>query len=280
MATFEQIFKKRNPNHAFLLRRMQKALGKSEITFDDINTTNLRTVREYMEGEVTPNSLKVYMAIIFATVNNMADDGLVRHINTKAIGRIKTDKVENVALTEEEVNLFVDYYKRNYSNDRRPAERDCLTLFLIEIFTGARSSDVARFSIDNISDGVLSYVSKKTHTLTRVPAHSMLPLLFSRIPKKEYSFTTKSRSIQRVAKELGITQMEKRMFHGELKARPRYEYIATHTARRTFVSLLLDKGVPLASVSKLAGHNGTNMTMRYYCSDKINLNEEAMAFFK
>jgi integrase len=173
--------------------------------------------------------------------------------------------------------MFVEYYKR--TKDIKSLERDILTIFLIEIFTGARTSDCEKFSKDSICDGFLTYVSKKTHTLTRVPVHKMLPMLLDRMPKKEYTRMTKCRKIKEVAKKLGITKPEKRMYRGVLKTRPRYEYIASHTARRTFVSLMLDKGVPLATVCKLAGHSDTAMTLRYYCSDEIVLNDAALAFF-
>jgi site-specific recombinase XerD len=36
-----------------------------------------------------------------------------------------------------------------------------------------------------------------------------------------------------------------------------------HDMRRTFVSDLLDVGVDLSTVSKMAGHEDTNTTMRY-----------------
>ena len=154
-----------------------------------------------------------------------------------------------------------------------------LTLFLIELFTGARSCDCETFSRKDIKESVLAYVSQKTHTLTRVPAHSMLPMLLSRLPHKQYSRTTKNRTIKRVAERLGITKQERRNYRGVLKMRPRYEYLGTHSARRTFVSTLLNKEVPIATVSKMCGHSSVDMTLRYYCSDKLELGQEAMTFF-
>ena len=50
---FEEFFKTRNPQYAFLLTRMQCAMEVSEVTFDDINTTNLRKFKEYMDGYQT-----------------------------------------------------------------------------------------------------------------------------------------------------------------------------------------------------------------------------------
>lgn len=279
--TFEEIFKARSPQYAFLLSRMQCAIGVKEVTFDDINTVNLIKVKDYLLSDNNSNStVRTYMAVIKSNCNVMASDGLVQTINFEKIGRIKADKTENVALTEDEVNLFVDYYKRLYTQPKHQCTKDVLTLFLIETFTGARCCDCERFTKDDIDNDILSYVSQKTHTLTHVPVHTMLPLLLSRIPKRQYSRATKSNVIKRTAEKLGITQMEKRNYRGVLKYRPRYEYMSTHTARRTFISTLLDKKVPISTVSKMAGHSSVDMTMRYYCSDKLNLCDEAMAFFR
>ena len=275
--SFEDFFRYKNPNYEFLLDRMRCAFDVKEVTYKDINTINMIRFKKYMTDEVHNSSLKVYIAIIAATVNMLTADGLCQHIDFKPINRVKCEKSENIALTKEEVDMFMDYYNR--IKNQNTLERDVLTMFLLEICTGARNSDCKTFSRDSILDGYLTYVSKKTHTLTRVPVHKMLPVLLDRIPDKEYSRVTTCRKIKNIAKKLGINKPEKRMYRGELKTRPRYEYIASHTARRTFISLLLDKGVPLATVSKMAGHSDTSMTLRYYRSDELLLNDAAMDFF-
>lgn len=274
---FEELFKKRNPEFAFLISRMRCAFDVEEVTFDDISQLNMVEFKKYMTDEVHNSTLKTYLAIISATVKEMAADDLCRNVDFKNINRIKCEKTENIALTEKEVELFVNYYDR--IKNKKSVERDILTVFLLEIFTGARNSDCEKFDKSSINDGFLTYVSKKTHTLTRVPVHRMLPLLLARMPNKDYSRMTHCRVIKRVGERLGINKPEKRMYRGELKTRPRWMYLATHTARRTFVSLMLDKGVPLATVSKMAGHSDTAMTLRYYCSEEIILNDAAMAFF-
>lgn len=277
MESFETIFKQRNPEYEFLISRMRCAMDVEEVKFCDISSINLRRFKEYMEGEVANSSLKTYMAVVAATVNQMADDNLCLRVDFRKLGKLKCLKSENIALSESEVELFVNYYNR--IKHRATVERDVLTLFLLECFTGARNSDCKLFSTENISDGFLSYVSKKTNTLTKVPVHRMLPLLIANVPQKEYSRTTMCRKIKEVAMHLGINKLERRMYRGELKTRPRYEYLSTHTGRRTFCSLMLDKGVPLGTVSKLAGHSNQKMTLRYYCSDELILNDAALDFF-
>ena len=278
MESFETIFKQRNPEYEFLISRMRCAMDVEEVKFCDISSINLRRFKEYMEGEVANSSLKTYMAVVAATVNQMADDNLCLRVDFKKLGRIKCQKSENIALTENELDLFVNYYNR--IKHRATVERDVLTLFLLECLTGARNSDCKMFNEASISDGFLTYVSKKTHTLTKVPVHRLVPLLISKMPKKEYSRVTMCRKIKEIAKNLGINKPERRMYRGKLKTRPRYELISSHTARRTFISILLDKGVPLGTVTKMAGHANLKQTLKYYCSDELVLDESAMSFFK
>lgn len=280
--SFEAFFAQRNPKYTFLLNRMQSALGVAEVTYDDISVANMTTVKDYLlnvEGN-SGTSVKAYMSIISSTCNVLACDGLIRPVNFKLIGRIKPDKCENVALTEDEVQLFVDYYNRIYDEPCHQTTKDVLTLFLIEMFTGARCCDCERFKREDIEDGVLTYISQKTHTLTRVPVHKMLPLLLQRMPQREICRATKSRVIKRTAERLGINQMEQRNYRGVLKFRPRYEYLSTHTARRTFVTLLVDKNVPIATVGQMCGHASVNMTYRYYRPENIDIGKEAMSFFQ
>ena len=277
--TFENIFKQRNPNYGFLLSRMQRAIGVNEVTFNDINTVNLRKFKEYMEGEVANNSLKTYMAVIKATIKEMHSDGLIRSDKCTSVLKVKSDPQQNVCLTDEEVQMMEAYYDRLMKESGHEIEKGVLTLFLIEIFTGARGSDVERFTLDNISDGNLSYVSKKTHTLTILPAHHKLQYLIRNKPEREFSRVTKNRIIKNVAKLCGINKVVNIYYHGRQRSLPKYKFLGFHCARRTFCTSLINRGVPISAVSKLAGHRNLNVTQRYFVTNDIQLDDNAMAFF-
>ena len=284
--TFEELFRSQNPDHAFLLTRLQEALNVEEVTFADITTINLTTFKDYLKSyrksngkTIAASTVKNYLAVFNAFISSLAADGLIQPINTKKIGHIRVDSCENIALTEEEVDKFIKYYKSILSRKNHIAERDCLTLFLIEILTGARGGDVENFSMDNIIDGNLVYVSHKTNTTTRLPAHTMLPMLFAHMPQRRYARTVKNRIVKRIADNLGINRIEPRNYHGVLAPRKRCVYIGMHTARRTFVTILVDRGVPITTVSKYCGHKDIKMTYRYYQPDSLPISDTAMSFF-
>lgn len=277
--SFEQFFRRRNPQYVFLINRMRAAMSLTHVTYDDITSSNLRLFLDYMHDEVSANSLRLYCAVIKATINECAADGLIHAPKCTSVLKVKSEPQQNVALSDNEIRLFEQYYDRIITQAGNQVEKDVLTLFLLEIYSGARGIDVESLTSANVVDGQLSYVSKKTHTLTTLPAHRRLLTLIARKPAKQYSRMTKNRTIKRVAQRIGITQPVTIFYHGKQQTRPKCEYLGFHCARRSFVSSLIDMGVPISTVSRMAGHSDIKMTFRYYQSDKVAVCPEAMAFF-
>lgn len=280
MNTFEDYFAQRNPSHSFLIADMREALQKSCIEFSDINSVNLRIFRDYLLKKVAGNSVRTYMAVLKATCNELYNDGLIKSVKCTSVLKVKAEPQQNIDMTAEEMKRFENYYDQLLTKSGHQAEKDVLTLFLIECFTGARGIDVESFTEENVKDGVLSYVSKKTHTLTILPAHKRLTELIGRIPTREYSRMTKNRTIKRIAERIGITDDVTLYYHGGQKTMPRWKFLGFHSARRSYIGEMIDRGVPLPMVAKMAGHHDTKTTNRYYVRQSVELNEKAMAFYE
>lgn len=280
LLSFEQEFVRRHPQRCQILRYMRAILGKREVEWSDLTKINLIAIADYIKYEVSANSAVTYLAILKGFLNLYMEDVDIPCKNVSGAMKAKKVPQQNVALTEVELMKIEQYHEGLMMRKGHQAEKDCLTLFLIEAFCGARTCDVEKLTVDNIANGKLTYVSQKTKTLTTLPAHSKLARLIMMKPTKEYSLATKNRVIKRAAERCGIDQPITIFYHGKMQTRPKYEYIGTHSARRSFISILIDKGVPIAHVSKMAGHSSIAMTMRYYCSDKLDINEEAMKFFE
>lgn len=278
--SFEKIFKQHSPKYAFLLPRMREAIGVKEVTFDDINSTNIGLFKEYMSDDVTTNSLKTYMAVISSVVNQLADDGLVRRINLKVVSRVKATPSENIALTEEEIKRIEQYYDRLLTQPKHQVEKDVLTIFLMECVTGARNSDCYNITEENIRDGKLVYVSKKTKQKSVMPVHPRLRLYLANKPKKEYERKTASRILKQTAERCGINEKVSLFYHGKLVNKPKSFFVSTHTGRRSFATILAKKGVPITEICQFMNHkNNINMTMRYIVADADSVSPEAMSFF-
>ena len=276
---FESLFTRRNPNYEFLLSRMREAIGVDEVTFEDITATNLRSFKEYMSGRVAANSLKTYFAVLKGAIREMALDGLVKNARCVDVLKSKNEPQQNVSLTNDEVERLWKYYCKLPKDKKHKLTRNVLALFLIEAYTGARGCDVKDFKPENISNNLLTYVSKKTHTLTKVIAHQRLPSLFKDIPDDDIHRMTKNRIIKDAAKKCGIVDIVTIYYHGKQRSEPKYKYLGMHCARRSFITNLIDMNVPISAVSKMAGHGDINMTQRYYSNNKLQIPEEALSFF-
>ena len=270
MEKFEKEFVRRYPNYEFLVRYMQAAIGKEEVNWCDLTATNLTDFVEYLTKTVTSNSASTYLAVIKGFLNMVSDEIDLPTMRFAKILRVKKTPQQNVALTEEEVKRIDDYYKVLLKKDKHKVEKDVLTLFLIECYCGSRGVDVENMTEDNIKDGMISYVSKKTHILAQIPDK----------PSKEYSRMTKNRIIKDVCEKCGINEKVTLFYHGSMVTRKKYELCAFHTARRSFASILAAKGVPVAEISQFMSHSSMSMTERYIKVDTKKVSAEALSFFK
>ena len=277
--SFEQEWMRQKSGRIQIIRFMREAIGVSEVSWQDLTKINLIRVADYIKDRVSPNSARTYFAEIVAFLHCYDDEGIIPCKNPSEVLKCKKVPQQNTALTEDELHLIVAYYDSLWLKKGHQAEKDVLTLFLIEAITGARSCDVEEISTNNIENHLLSYVSKKTKTLAVIPEHCRLQQLISRKPTAVYSATTKNRTIKRVAKVVGITQPITLYYHGAMVTKPKNEFLGTHSARRTFASILSAKGVPIAEIAQFMSHNSTQMTERYIKVDSQNVSEAAMSFF-
>lgn len=277
--SFEQEFTRVVDDRPQVLRFMRQALDTKEVQWNDITASNLATIATHIASVVSPNSAVTYCAIIKAFLARYKDEGILPCKTPERYLKAKKFPQENVALTQDEVERIVTYYDHLLTRQGHQAEKDVLTLFLLEVFCGARSCDIEEMTLDNIRDGKFSYVSQKTHVLATMPVHRMLPTLLSRKPTREYFNAVKVRTIKRVAKSCGIDTPTTICYHGAMQTRPKYEYLGTHTARRTFASILAAKGVQIAEIAQYMSHTNTTMTERYVKVDTSRCSDAALAFF-
>lgn len=279
--SFEKIFLEKEPTFGHLLRRMRNALGVDEVTFDDINSVNMVKFKKYMEKEVSENSQKSYYSIVKSVIRSIARDGLISSDSCLFELRVKTTPSEHVYCTEEEVERMDKYFDELVKNPKASKVRkDCLCLFLMENVTGARASDCINLTEDNIRDGKLTYISKKTKQKSVIPVHSKLYKYLKYKPTKDYSRETKNRIIKDVAKKCGITEVMKLFYRGKWRNWPKYKYLGSHSGRRDFATHLAMRGAPITEICQFMNHRrNINQTLRYIIADMDNVSNESLAFF-
>lgn len=272
--SFEQEFIRANPKRIKIIRYMREAIGTKEVDWEMLTTLNLSKVADVISSYVSGNSACTYLAILKAFLARYADEGIIPCNKPSKVLKAKRLPSQHVFLTEEEIDRIEKYEPES------DCERDVKAAFLIECYLGARRSDVLKITKENIRDGKIVYVSQKTHTECSVPIHRNLMKYLSYTPKKERALPVYNRTIQRICKNVGIDNEVTLFFHGSLQRKPKYEFVGSHTARRSFCSNLAKRHVDIYTIARLAGH-GQNiiMTQRYICLDTDNLSDETLSFF-
>lgn len=273
MSTFECEFLKLNPERKQILVYIRASLRVSSVEWADMTKVNLCVIADYIKKRVSPNSAFTYLSIIKSFLTRYSEEGVIPCKSYHKELSARRAPSQHIALTMEEIIKFDNY------EPKTKTERDVKILFMRGCLTGMRLSDALLLTEDNIRDGILSYVSIKTKTEVKQPVHARLMKYVTEQPKKQHQRSVVNRTIQNICKNLGMTEEVQLFVNGQLQKGHKYEFITMHSSRRSYVTCLAANGVPVATISKLAGHSSTAMTDRYICFDTRNPGREAMEFF-
>jgi len=184
--------------------------------------------------------------------------------------KLKINKQKNhlIALTEPELEILFN------AEPKKHLHKVVLDNFLIQCYTGQRHSDLIKINKNNIEllkepingiYGYISLVSKKTKTYVKIPIHKRLFELLERNNfRARQSFRQNDNIIIKLAcKSAGLTDIVT-IDNGDVqKSIPKYMLITTHTARRTFITLMLKKKVPIKAIMDVSGIREINTIMNY-----------------
>lgn len=194
------------------------------------------------------------------------------HKNVAAFTKIKTSikkraKNEIVALTEDEL---MQLYQFDLSQDVRLEKvRD---LFCFGCFTGQRFSDIMRFNKADFKGNKWEFMSLKNKKIVTVPMTGFIGNALSVLKKYDYKLPTLSnQKFNDYLKEVGEkaeidSQVRIIRFSGvkEIETiQSKYKYMSSHMARRTFVTIMLEKGVPITMVQKITQHSDLRTLIKY-----------------
>jgi integrase len=162
--------------------------------------------------------------------------------------------------------------------------------FLLACYTGLRYSDLVSIRPQHLRPATdklpahLRLTAKKTRAVVNVPLSAPALAIVSRLLAGELA-TLKSQPItnpvlNRFLKELGQlagidSPVEVIRYRGgvaDVMTCPKHEKLTVHTARRTFVTLNLGKGMSAEFVMKLTGHTSYKSFQRY-----VNLTPQRVA---
>lgn len=250
-----------------------KASGIAD--WQDCTKVNLMDFVDHLQETVCRSSAHTYAAILKAVLNRYREAGLVPCTDIKEALRCKNEGTQKVFLSARELGRLEDVMTKG------AYERFVQLCFLISARTGMRISDTLRVSEENIKDGMLTYVSQKTKVEASVPVSGKTCAWIAEVNAMTERPTIGNYEliIKRLCRRAGIRTACKLFKAGREKECEKWEAVTSHTARVSFVTNALELGVPLISVSRMAGHTNTAQTERYNASRKVNIPAGAMAYF-
>lgn len=273
MTTLKDAFLAKYPKYGIILRMWEEANG-CECSFENLSKVRISKFVDYMEGRMAKSSARQYAAKFKSVLNLYSEEYAIPSDYIKLLN-VKNEKCAAIWLTEDELERINAYKVKS------PNERLVQSQFLIGAYSGMRRSDFARITEENMSGGFLSYVSQKTKTQATVPLKPVVKFLIERVSfTREIAESTFNGILRDICRECGINSRVKVFKAGKELVGEKWEYVTSHTARRSFATNLYLRGADLYSISKMMGHSSVTMTEGYVVCGLRDQPEEVLNYFR
>ena len=264
------------PKYGIILKRFEDA-NKCECTWKNLTKANLSNFSERLQKECARKSAKTYTQMFKAVLNRYSDVVELPRGWEDSL-TVKNDVSQNVYLTEDEIKAICIYKPES------DTELFVKNSFLMGALTGARHSDYMNFTINNIQDGFLVYISKKTHIEARIPVSPMIIRILEEkevndVFKRTLSGDYYNDTLRDICRKCGMTQLIQLYRKGKYWQQEKWKYISSHSARRTFATCLYLRNADLYQISRLMGHGSVKQTEGYICCGLKELSPKIMGYF-
>lgn len=228
-------------------------------TFNDIDYTFCEDFIEWMSDKknLCPNTRGSHIKFVKAAMNEAFKQKL--HTNEEfRTFRKEVEQIDAVYLTNDEVNKIAELPLCG----QHAVARD---IFIVGCHTGMRYSDYSRLSMEDISDGVIHFITQKCKNPVDIPAHprvlnvlnkynGVMPDMF---PQKFNSL------IKEVCKEAELKDVVLVRKGGKQQKSQKWELVSSHTARRTGLTNMYKAGIPIYRCMMISGHKTEAVFMTY-----------------
>ncbi len=161
--------------------------------------------------------------------------------------------------------------------------------FLIECYTGLRNGDILKLTANNIKGGNIVITTQKTNTTLQIPIIDLLQPIINKyftiggkVPL--LSNQVMNRYLKAIAEQAGINDtviyskyQNTTKVDFELK---KYERVTTHTARHSFITNSLAKGIQPDTIRQIVGHSSLKTMAKYSQVNNINNTKEMQKWNK
>lgn len=191
-------------------------------------------------------------------------------INTRINTSLNSDPKKILCLSPNELHRIC---KLKLKNETQSIVRD---MFLLEAFTGLRISDIRTLSRCHIHGNELHIVTTKTAEPLVIELNHYAAAIIRRRTKntkgnallfKPIGITQYHKALRQVCKLAGIIEpVECVYYQGSRRitqTKPKYQWVTSHTARKTFVANAIHLGIPVEVIMRWTGHHSSQSIKPY-----------------
>lgn len=223
--------------------------------FNHINSSFNEDLVEYLvtEKNFSNNTIGKVVKTLKAFLSWATENKYNHNLDYKKF-KVARENIEIIYLTDQELNTLSNL---EITDPQLDNARD---LFCFGCFTGLRFSDIASIDKNNIYENEIQVRTQKTKDILTIP---LIPRAASILKKHNNSLTIISNQrLNKDLKKLGkLAKIDQNVaiqrYRGPKRIDskiPKFELITTHTARRTFITLSLEKGIRPEVVMSITGH--------------------------
>lgn len=260
LATVRESTKKLHRDTLNLLESFSPA-----VKLQDLDSEYLQKLELHMRRKraLSINTIARHMKTLKRYINVARKKGIIT-IYPFLNYTIKGEQVHRDALTEKELELLEEY------REGLLEQNDVLNAFLFSCYTGLRYSDVCVFTKQDICTinrkRWIVLKMYKTNREIRIPLSTIFEGKALRLTKS----ILRTRGL---LFHLDNNQQTNRVL-GRIAKRVGIKKITFHTARHTFATLLLYRGVSITTVQTLLGHQSVKTTQIYSAVTDLTLEKE------
>ncbi len=182
---------------------------------------------------------------------------------------------EIIALSESEIEKLM-----NHDLSDRPSLERVRDLFCLLCYTGQRFEDLINFDPKDIKNNAWDFISVKVKKRVIVPFEGYIAPAKDILERIGYSVPKISNQkfneyIKTVGKLAGMDEIIKiTRYSGKQKLvieKRKYDFLSSHVGRRSMVTNLLSRNVPITLVQKLTAHSDIRTLMKYESANTDSL---------
>jgi site-specific recombinase XerD len=267
----------------FIPQKKHKSTYTTDITQDFLeNLTNYLSDKK----DLSINTIAKYQSVLNTFMDYLTDTLKVnKNLAYKEYQKIsrKKESESKVVLLKEHVQKIIDW---------TPEDKTLETvkdLFLFQIMTGVRISDLLRISKYFVKNQLLSFQMYKTTTTVNIPLHPMAKEILIKYNYKlgaickEIGENQYNTYIKDVCKQAKLTEEVSKLritLNKKIPVEtPLYKLVSSHVGRTTFVTNCLISGISPFIVMGYTGHRKIE-TLHYYMKIAGDVSQDAFIKYK